>query len=353
MKGTPDRQAAVYHTFNVEDLIEAEHPLRAIKRMVDRALAEMFRTFKAAYSDRGRPGIPPETLLKALLLQCLCTIRSERELCRRLKTDLLFRWFLAMQPSAEVFDHSVFTHNRERLAEHGITRKFFKSVVKQAIEAGLTSDEHFTVDGSLIQSHASLKSLKKIEREAAKKDGDDDAGGGRNPSVDFNGERRGNATHRSTTDPEAKLYRKGDGVGAFRCHSGHALTENRHGLVMVVRVDEASGTAERENTLAMLDHLERRHGVRPSTLGADKAYHSRLREMLLWTRGIEPLRPRRGSNDDTSLGRLRRVVERTIAWLHQFRRLRVRDERRADIHQAFLPRGCAVICFRTLERPYC
>lgn len=293
MKGTPERQAAVYHTFNVEDLIEAGHPLRPIKRMVDVALAGMSRTFKAAYSERGRPGIPPETLLKALLLQCLYTIRSERELCRRLKTDLLFRWFLDLQPSDDVFDHSVFTHNRERLSEHGITQKFFDQVVKQAIQAGLTSDEHFTVDGSLIQSHASLKSLKKIERVASKKD-DPDAGdsssrgSGRNPSVDFKGERRTNATHRSTTDPEAKLYRKGDGVGAFLCHSGHALTENRHGLVMSVRVDEASGTAERENTLAMLDHLERRHGVRPSTLGADKGYDAGPFLVELERRRIEP-----------------------------------------------------------------
>lgn len=290
MKGTPDRQASVYHTFNVEDLIEAGHPLRAIKRMVDRALAGMSRTFKAAYSDTGRPGIPPETLLKALLLQCLYTIRSERELCRRLKTDLLFRWFLDLQPSDDVFDHSVFTHNRDRLAEHGITQKFFDQVVKQAIEAGLTSDDHFTVDGSLIQSHASLKSLKKIEREAAKKEDDDgpQGGGGRNPSVDFKGERRTNATHRSTTDPEAKLYKKGGGVGAFLCHSGHALTENRHGLVMSVRIDEASGTAERESTLAMLDHLERRHGVRPATLGADKGYDAGPFLMELERRWIEP-----------------------------------------------------------------
>jgi transposase len=237
MKGKPERQAAVYHTFNVEDLIEAGHPLRPIKRMVDRSLAEMSRTFKAAYSDVGRPGVPPETLLKALLLQCLYTIRSERELCRRLRTDLLFRWFLDLQPSDDVFDHSVFTHNRDRLGEHGITQKFFDSVVKQAIDAGLTSDEHFTVDGSLIQSHASLKSLKRIEREASKKQDDDDdddddgsssgssRGGGRNPSVDFKGERRGNATHRSTTDPEARLYKKGEGVGAFLCHSGHAVTD--------------------------------------------------------------------------------------------------------------------------------
>lgn len=289
MKGTPQRQAAIYHTFNVEDLIEAGHPLRAIKRMVDRALADMSRTFKAAYSDTGRRGVPPETLLKALLLQCLYTIRSERELCRRLKTDLLFRWFLDLQPSDDVFDHSVFTHNRDRLSEHGITQKFFDQVVRQAIEAGLTSDEHFTVDGSLIQSHASLKSLKKIEKQASKHDGDDDASGpGRNPSVNFKGERRGNATHQSTTDPEAKLYKKSDGVGAFLCHSAHALTENRHGLVMGVRVDEANGTAERNSTLRMLDHVERRHGVRPATLGADKGYDAGPFLVELERRRIEP-----------------------------------------------------------------
>jgi len=288
MRGTPDRQDAIYHTFNVEDLIEGDHPLRPIKRMVDRALASMGRTFKAAYSDVGRPGVPPETLLKALLLQCLYTIRSERELCRRLKTDLLFRWFLDLQPSDEVFDHSVFAHNRERLSEHGITQKFFDSVVKQAIEAGLTSDEHFTVDGSLIQSHASLKSLKKIEREAKDDDRGPGAPGGRNPSVDFKGESRTNATHRSATDPEAKLYRKGDGVGAFLCHSGHALTENRHGLVMSVRVDEANGRAERENTLAMLDHLERRHDVHPATLGADKGYDAGAFILELEERWIDP-----------------------------------------------------------------
>lgn len=290
MKGTPERQAAIYHTFNVEDLIEPGHPLRPIKRMVDRALADMSRTFRAAYSDVGRPGVPPETLLKALLLQCLYTIRSERELCRRLRTDLLFRWFLDLQPSDEVFDHSVFTHNRDRLSEHGITQKFFDHVVKQAIDAGLTSDEHFTVDGSLIQSHASLKSLKKIQREATKKDDDTppSATTGRNPSVDFKGERRGNATHRSTTDPQARLYRKADGVGAFLCHSGHAITENRHGLVMGVRVDRACGTAERDNTLAMLDHLERRHGVRPATLGADKGYDAGPFLVQLERRCIEP-----------------------------------------------------------------
>jgi transposase len=295
MKGTPNRQAVVYHTFSVEDLIEQGHPLRTIKRMVDAALASMAHTLRAAYSEVGRPGIPPETLLKALLLQCLYTIRSERELCRRLKTDLLFRWFLDLQPSDDVFDHSVFTYNRERLSEHGITQKFFDRVVKQAIQAGLTSDDHFTVDGSLIQSHASLKSLKKIEREASKNDENDRGDGpssgsasGRNPSVDFRGERRTNATHQSTTDPEAKLYKKGDGVGAFLCHSVHALTENRHGLVMGVRIDEANGTAERENTLKILDHVERRHALRPATLGADKGYDAGPFLVELERRWIEP-----------------------------------------------------------------
>lgn len=377
MKGTPERQAAVYHTFNVEDLIEPGHPLRPIKRMVDRALADMSRTFKAAYSDRGRPGVPPETLLKALLLQCLYTIRSERELCRRLKTDLLFRWFLDLQPSDEVFDHSVFTHNRERLSAHGITQKFFDQVVKQAIEAGLTSDEHFTVDGSLIQSHASLKSLKKIEREASKDDRDDrdDRGGGspsspassseartgRNPSVDFKGERRTNATHRSTTDPEARLYRKGDGVGAFLCHSAHALTENRHGLVMSVRIDEASGTAERENTLKMLDHLERRHGVRPSTLGADKGYDAGAFLLELEKRWIEPhvaiksgkIDPLRDGADDGTWARWfvrseqrraafkksqrrRKLVEEFFGWVKTVAGLRrARHVGRAKIRQCF------------------
>ncbi len=333
MKGTPDRQAAVYHTFNVEDLIEAGHPLRAIKRMVDRALADMSRTFKAAYSDRGRPGIPPETLLKALLLQCLYTIRSERELCRRLKTDLLFRWFLDLQPSDDVFDHSVFTHNRERLSEHGITQKFFDQVVRQAVSAGLTSDEHFTVDGSLIQSHASLKSLKKIEREESKDDGGGPGGGvgGRNPSVNFKGERRTNATHQSTTDPDAKLYKKGDGVGAFLCHSGHALTENRHGLVMSVRVDEASGTAERENTLAMLDHLERRHGVRPATLGADKGYDSGPFILELEQRWIEPHVAIKGGriepHDDASWARwFVRSDQRRVAFKKSQRRRKLVEE---------------------------
>ena len=219
--------------------------------MVDEALRGMDKDFSEACSDRGRRLVAPERLLKALLLQSLYSIRSERELCRRLKTDLLFCWFLDMSLDEEVFVPTVFTHNSERLAEHGLASRFFGGVVKQAQAAGLASDEHFTVDGSLIQSHASFKSLKRIAREGAEDgDGDDDdrpsPGGGtrrsRNESVDFRGERRGNATHRSSTDPEARLYRKG-GTGAYLSHSMHAMTENRHGLVVAVAVGEANGTS--------------------------------------------------------------------------------------------------------------
>lgn len=334
MRGTPDRQPPVFHVFDVESLIGPDHPLRPIKRMVDAALSAMSRSFAAAYADTGRPGVPPETLLKALLLQCLYTIRSERELCRRLRTDLLFRWFLDLQPSDEVFDHAVFSHNRERLAAHGLTAKFFDGVVRQASAAGLTSDDHFTVDGTLIQSHASLKSLKKIEREASEEDDrrDDDGpnkpggrpGKSRNASVDFKGQTRANATHRSATDPDARLARKSDGVGALLCHSAHALAENRHGLVMAVAVGEASGTAEREHALSMLDHARRRHGVRPATLGADKGYDAGPFLLALIDRRIAPhvaIRP-----PPRGKGIVRRDAGSWMRWL-------VRSERRTAGHK--------------------
>ncbi|MBZ0106372.1 MAG: IS5 family transposase [Sulfuricella denitrificans] len=258
---------------NVEELIRPDHPLRPIKAMVDRELSAMSRSFSEAYGNVGRPSIPPETLLKAMLLQALYSIRSERQLVERIGTDLMFRWFLDLSPEATVFHHTVFSHNRERLDEHGLVQRFFDGVVRQAMNAGLTSDDHFTVDGTLIRSHASLKSLKPI-------DDDDDTdppsptSGGRNASVDFRGKKRRNATHRSMTDPEARLYRKGDGQPAYLSHTGHVISENRHGLIMAVAVDEANGKAERKQALKMLDHLRRKHRIRPATLGADKGYDS-------------------------------------------------------------------------------
>ncbi len=285
MRGSSETNGTLYRTFNVEDLIERDHPLRAIKRMVDEALRAMNADFRAAYSTSGRPSVAPERLLKALLLQTLYTIRSERELCRRLKTDLLFRWFLDMSPDEDVFVPTVFTHNRQRLAEHGLTQRFFAGVVSQAISAGLASDEHFAVDGSLIHSHASLKSLRKIARENSAADGtpdstDDDTptpGGGprrnsRNESVDFKGECRGNATHRSATDPQARLARKGNNVGAFLSHSMHALTENRNGLVLAIEVDEANGRAERACAIRMVRTVRRDHNLTVATLAADRGY---------------------------------------------------------------------------------
>jgi transposase len=273
MRGREEVQGTAFYAINVEELIRSDHPLRPIKAMVDRELSEMSRSLSGAYGKVGRPSIPPETLLKAMLLQALYSIRSERQLVERIGTDLLFRWFLDLSPEASVFHHTVFSHNRKRLDEHGLVQRFFDGVVRQAMDVGLTSDDHFTVDGTLIQSHASLKSLKPIE-EDDDSDPPSSSGGGRNASVDFRGKKRRNETHRSSTDPEALLYRKGDGQPAYLSHTGHVISENRHGLIMAVAVDAATGKAERRQALKMLDHLRRKHGIRPATLGADKGYDS-------------------------------------------------------------------------------
>lgn len=277
----------MFYAIDVEAMIPASHPLRAIKARVDAELARMSRLFARACADTGRPGVPPETLLKALLLQALYGIRSEAQTVDRLRTDLLFRWFCDLDPAQEVFDPTAFTHNRPRLERFGILQRFFEGVVRQCMDKGLTSDEHFSVDGTLIQSYASLKSLKPIEPAGDGDDDDDDRPAGKNPDVDFRGQKRSNATHRSTTDAEARLFRKGDGQPAILCHSGHVVTENRHGLVMSVSVDEASGLAERARALGMLDDLERR-GITPSTLGADKHFDSGPFIEELERRGIDP-----------------------------------------------------------------
>lgn len=274
MRGQPDDQPRMFFALDLESLVRDDHPLRPIKKRVDAELAAMDQAFDAAYGQTGRPGVPPERLLKAMLLQALYSLRSERQLVERISTDMLFRWFLDMDPAQDVFDHSAFSHNRQRLEQFGLVRRFFDGVVRQAMEAGLCSDDHFSVDGTLIQSHASLKSLKPIQDPASRDDEPPATGGGRNPSVDFHGQRRTNATHRSTTDPEARLYRKGKGQPAYLCHTGHALTENRHGLIVAVAVSEANGQAEREQALRMLDDLHARHGQVPQTLGADKGYAS-------------------------------------------------------------------------------
>jgi transposase len=286
---------------NLQDMVPSDHPLRAIKRMADEALASMGRTFAAAYSPLGRPSIAPERLLKALVLMSLYTVRSERALCERITFDLLFRWFLDMTPDEPCFDHSDFTNFRTRLDKLNITKKFSDRIVMMAFEAGLISEEHFSVDGSLLQSHASIKSLKHIEeikrlaeeREQKNKDDkdDDDTSPPRSDSnawADFKGHTRSNATHRSVTDPEARLYKKSDGQAAALSHSMHVLMENRHGIGVDIRVGKADGYAERACCLKMLDRVKRVHNIEPTTLGADKGYDSEDFLLALEARGIEP-----------------------------------------------------------------
>jgi transposase len=267
-----------------EARVPATHPIRAIKRVADAALQMLERTFTAMYSRVGRPSIPPERLLKAQLLIALYSVRSDRLFCERLDYDMLFRWFLDMSLDEPSWDHSTFSANRERLLAHKVSRQFFDAVVGQARQAGLLSDEHFTVDGTLIEACASLKSFQPQNPAVPFPPSDDDPG---NPSVDFHGERRTNATHRSTTDPEARLLRKGAGKEARLVFAGHVLMENRHGLCVDVAVTPANGTAERDAALHLLRRQARR-GVRPQTLGADKGYHCRAFVRALRRRRIRP-----------------------------------------------------------------
>lgn len=272
MRGKADRQAVLFvAAIDLESRVRAGHPLRAIKRMADEDLAKMSRRFNAAYSTEGRPSVPPERLIKALLLQALYSIRSERQLVERIDHDLLFRWFLDLRIDDAVFDATAFSHNRQRLETHGLIAAFFDSTVRRALRAGLASEDHFSVDGSLIEAHASIKSFKPRDRE------DDDRGDpngfkSRNAEVDFRGQKRSNATHASTTDPDAKLFRKGDGQPARLCHALHTLVENRNGLVLAVRVDSPLGNSEPGAALSLVGRVEKRFGLRPRTLGADKGY---------------------------------------------------------------------------------
>lgn len=267
MRGRNDRQVEMFFTMDVEELVPADHPLRAIKPRVDAELRRLQGHFNKAYARGGRPGIPPEQLIKATMLQALYSIRSERRLVEEIHYNLLYRWFLDMKPDAAVWNHSTFTKNRARFAEQGLMRRFFEGSVARAIEAEATSDDHFSVDGTLIESWASMKSFRPKEG-----DDEDDGAGDANRWPDWHGEKRTNKTHESKVDPEARLARKGPGREAKLCHSMHALMENRHGLVMEIDVDEAHGRAEREATMRMLDRLKRRHWKRPETLGADKGY---------------------------------------------------------------------------------
>ena len=263
MRGADERSGSLFSYIDLEWRVPGDHPLRAIRVMVNAALAELDAEFEALYAPIGRPSIPPEKLLRSSLLQAFYTIRSERQLMERLNFDLLFRWFVGLGIDDEVWDHSVFSKNRDRLLEAEISAKFLAAILTQPEVKRLLSNDHFSVDGTLVQAWASLKSFK-----AKNDDEEPPPADGRNEEVDFRGEKRSNRTHASTTDPEAMLYRKGPGMEARLCFIGHALMENRNGLFVDARLTKVSGHAER---LAALDMIEP-YADRPKaiTLGGDK-----------------------------------------------------------------------------------
>jgi transposase len=248
-----------------EQRVPPKHPLRAVKQLADEALQTLVAELDEMYSKTGRPSIPPERLLKASLLMAFYTVRSERLFCEQLDYNLLFRWFLDMDMVEESFDHSSFTRNRERLLKHEIAGKFFGAVVRQARAERLMSDEHFSVDGTLIEAWASMKSFRPKDEPK-----DPPAGGDGNAWKDFKGEKRSNDTHESKTDPDAKLLRKGNGREAKLCFAGHVLMENRHGLVADILVTPSVGTTETDAALTMMERTFRSH--RNRTVGADRSY---------------------------------------------------------------------------------
>jgi transposase len=277
MRGDDRHPDAMFSYVAPERRVPTDHPLRAIRTMVDTALRELSAEFERLYSKTGRPSIPPEKLLRALLLQMLYSVRSERQLMEQLDYNLLFRWFVGLSMDDPVWDPTVFTKNRERLLRGDIARAFFERVLAQAQGRHLLSGEHFTVDGTLIEAWAGLKSFKKKGTRAGPPD---DPG---NPTVNFHGERRSNATHASTTDPEARLSRKSQGHEAKLAYQGHVLMENRYGLVVDTCVSQATGIAERETAAAMATNLRR-----GATVGADKGYDTRGFVAALRSLGLTP-----------------------------------------------------------------
>jgi len=273
MRGSDKHQGAMFSYISLEKRVPADHPLRPMRQMVDAALKDLSPRFARLYSETGRPSIPPEQILRALVLQILYTIRSERMLIEQLDYNLLFRWFVGLAMDDEVWDATVFTKNRDRLLRGDVAQAFFDRVLAQAREHRLLSNEHFTVDGTLIEAWAGHKSYR------PKDGGDDDSG------ENFHGHKRSMDTHASTTDPEARLWRKGRGKEAKLSYMGHVLMENRNGLVMRAEVTLASGTAEREAAMRMI----KKAGVAPSaTIGADKAYDQSDFVQALRERGMTP-----------------------------------------------------------------
>src|SRR5579862_171624 len=268
MRGLDERSGALFSYVDLDARIPKKHPLRAIRTIVNQALAGISGEFEGMYSRLGRPSIAPEKLLRASLLQAFYSIRLERQLMERLEFDLLFRWFVGLGVDDEIWDHSVFSKNRDRLLEADIAAKFLAAVLTQSEVRRLLSSDHFSVDGTLVEAWASLKSFKPRDGKGGGEE--PPVAGGRNEEVDFRGEKRSNETHISTSDPDAMLYRKGPGMEAKLCFIGHALMENRNGLFVETRLTKVSGHAERLAALEMIEpYAERPKAI---TLGGDKGF---------------------------------------------------------------------------------
>jgi transposase len=327
---------------DVETRVPVAHPLRTVKHLADEALVELSALFDAMYAETGRPSIPPERLLKASLLMSLYSIRSERAFCEQLDYNLLFRWFLGMSMVEPSFERSTFSKNRQRLLRHRVTQHFFDLVVAAADRRGLLSDEHFTVDGTLIEAAASLKSFRPKDEPPTDAPPDDPG----NPTVNFHGQQRSNATHQSTTDPEARLMRKGPGKEARLSYMGHALMEHRHGLLVDFQVTSATGTAERDMVPLLVDQARQR-GFQVTTLAGDKNYDTRQCVAELRQRGVTPHVAQNTSGRRSAIdGRttrhagyaksqhIRKRIEEIFGWMKTvggFRRTRFRGVERTGL----------------------
>lgn len=360
MRGADSKQEAMFSYVSPEARVPAKHPLRPIRAMIAEALAQMDGRFEKLYSQTGRPSIAPERLIRALLLQVLYSIRSERLLIEQLEYNLLFRWFVGLSVDEPVWDHSTFSKNRDRLLEADIARELFEAIVEQARMADLLSDEHFSVDGTMIEAWASHKSFRP-------KDGSGGSGGsgGRNDARDFRGEQRTNDTHASTTDPEAKLYRKSAGTTAKLAYLGHAVSENRHGLIVAAQVTQASGTAERSAAIDMLGELS---GPKRCTLAADKGYDTRefvrqTRELNVTPHVAQNIERRGGSAINARTTRhagyalsikARKLIEESFGWAKDIgllRRPKMRGRRKIEFATLLTFTGYNLVRMRNLLAP--
>lgn len=357
MRGEDVQQTAAFSYISPEERVPDDHPLRPIRQMVNGALRRLSPRFETLYSRTGRPSVPPEQLLRALLLQVLYTIRSERMLMEQLEYNLLFRWFVGLDMDESVWDPTTFTKNRERLLEGEVAEAFFEAVLDEARQRHLLSNEHFSVDGTLIEAWASHKSFRPKDEEPGS-----GGGGGRNPDVDFRGETRSNATHRSTTDPDARLMRKGAGREAKLSYMGHVLLDNRHGLAADATLTKATGTAEREAALEMLDQVPRRQR---STVGADKNFDTQdfvdaLREADVTPHVAQNTSGNRSSNIDQRTTRhigyeislsKRKLTEQVFGWIKEvaaLRKTRHRGEDRVGWMFKFAVAGYNLVRMRNL-----